>query len=137
MATSKSVGSTPNTFSLSGFVAVEATIKSFDKSAVARFPLSVSRKETKGEETIRKSTLINCEVWSANADSKRFALLKKGQLVVISGYIKPENYTDRNGVQQSRITFVCTSVANPSADRAEKTAKAEPVAVAETEPAPF
>lgn len=126
----------PNQFSLTGFVAVDATIKSFDKSAVARFPMSVSRRESKGEEVVRKSSLINCEVWSANAESKRFALLKKGQLVVISGYIKPENYTDRNGVEQSRITFVCTSVASPSTEKKPK-AKAEKPAEPVTEEVPF
>lgn len=127
----------PNTFSLTGFVAVDANVRSFDKSAVARFPMSVSRRENKGQETIRKSALINCEVWSANAESKRFALLKKGSLVVINGYIKPEEFTDRNGQKQQRITFVCTSVAKPSTDKAPKTA--EPVAVAEavTEEVPF
>ena len=92
----------PNTFSLTGFVAVDANVRSFDKSAVARFPMSVSRRENKGQETIRKSALINCEVWSANAESKRFALLKKGSLVVINGYIKPEEFTDRNGQKQQR-----------------------------------
>lgn len=127
----------PNTFSLTGFVAVDANVRSFDKSAVARFPMSVSRRENKGQETIRKSALINCEVWSANAESKRFALLKKGSLVVINGYIKPEEFTDRNGQKQQRITFVCTSVAKPSTDKATKSA--EPVAVAEavTEEVPF
>ena len=90
----------PNTFSLTGFVAVDANVRSFDKSAVARFPMSASRRENKGQETIRKSALINCEVWSANAESKRFALLKKGSLVVINGYIKPEEFTDRNGQKQ-------------------------------------
>lgn len=99
--------------------------------------MSVSRREGKGQETIRKSALINCEAWSANAESKRFALLKKGSLVVINGYIKPEEYTDRNGQKQQRITFVCTSVAKPSTDKAPK-AEA-PVAVAQeaTEEMPF
>lgn len=126
----------PNQFSLTGFVAVDATIKSFDKSAVARFPMSLSRRESKGDEVVRKSCLLNCEVWSATAESKRFALLKKGQLVVISGYIKPENYTDRNGAEQSRITFVCTSVASPSTEKKSK-AKAEKPAEAVTEGVPF
>lgn len=128
----------PNQFTLTGFVAVDATIKSFDNSAVARFPLSVSRKETIGEETTRKSALINCEVWSKESNSARFDLLKKGQLVVISGYIKPENYTDRNGVAQSRITFVCNSVSKPSTEKKAKTeAVAAPVAEPVTEDVPF
>ena len=41
-----------NSFNLSGYVAVNANIRNFEKSSVARFPLSVSRTETNGDETI-------------------------------------------------------------------------------------
>lgn len=117
---------------------MDADTKSFNNSAVARFPISVSRRETKGEETIRKSSLINCECWAKDASSKRFALLKKGQLVVINGYIKPEEWQTAQGEKRSRITFVCTSIAKPTTDKASAKAT-EPVAVAEpvTEEVPF
>lgn len=103
----------PNNFNLSGFVAVSATIKSFENSSVARFPLSISRKDTIDGVETRKSALINCECWAKDADSARFALLQKGTLVNISGYIKPDEYTDRNGQKQQRIIFCVTSVSQP------------------------
>ncbi len=105
----------PNNFNLTGFVAVSATIRSFENSSVARFPLSISRRETAadGSET-RKSALISCECWSKTADSARFALLQKGTLVSISGYLRPDEYTDREGNRQQRVVFVATSVARPS-----------------------
>ena len=43
-----------NSFNLSGFVAVNANIRNFEKNSVARFPLSISRTETNGDETTRK-----------------------------------------------------------------------------------
>lgn len=132
--------SQPNQFSLTGFVAVDATIKSLNNSAVARFPMSLSRRENKGEEIVRKSSLITCEIWSKDSDSKRFSLLRKGQLIVINGFIKPEEYTDRSGVKRNSITFVCTSVAAPCTDMAAKTAMTVPtVPIAEAVPevAPF
>ena len=103
----------PNNFNLSGFVAVNATIKSFENSSVARFPLSISRKDTVDGVETRKSALINCECWAKNADSARFALLQKGTLVTISGYLKPDEYVDRNGQKQQRIIFCVTSVSQP------------------------
>ena len=42
-----------NSFNLSGFIAVDAQIREFTNSAVARFPLSISRKEENGETTTR------------------------------------------------------------------------------------
>lgn len=111
MATTKSTNNqSANSFNVNGFVAVDATIKSFDKSSVARFPLSISRTEGEGDNKVRKSCLVNCEVWADNNDTSRFELLKKGQLVAISGYFLPEEYTDRNGAKQSRLTFRCTTV---------------------------
>ncbi|MCC8115098.1 MAG: single-stranded DNA-binding protein [Bacteroidales bacterium] len=110
--------SNPNNFNLSGFVAVNATIRSFEKSSVARFPLSISRKEGEGDQAVRKSALINCECWDKNASSPRFDLLKKGTLVSISGYIRPDEFTDKEGKLQQRIVFVVTSVSVPA--KAEK-----------------
>ena len=99
-----------NSFNLTGYIAVNAQIREFEKSAVARFPLSISRTETSGEESVRKSALINCECWRKQADANTFDLLKKGQLVQVSGFIRPEEWTDEDGTKHSRIVFVVTSV---------------------------
>ncbi len=109
---------TNNQFTISGFVAVEATVKNFDNSVLAKFPLSISSKDTVNGAEIRKSALINVEVWTKNEEDPRITLLKKGTLVEISGFIKPDEYTDRNGAKQQRIIFVATSVAKPAAKEA-------------------
>ena len=103
-----------NSFSLTGYVAVEATVKSFDKSAVARFPLSISRTEANGDEQVRKSALINCECWRKSAEADTFDLLKKGKLIQISGFVKPEEWTSEDGSRHNRIIFVVTSVTDPA-----------------------
>ena len=61
-----------NSFNLSGFVAVNANIRNFEKNSVARFPLSISRTETNGDETTRKSALVNCECWRKSEEASRF-----------------------------------------------------------------
>ena len=108
---------TNNSFNLSGFVAVNAKVRSFDKSAVARFPLSISRTETVGEEQVRKSALINCECWRKTGDTSVFDLLQKGKRVQLSGFIRPDEWTAEDGTKHNGIIFVVTS--------AEEAAKAE------------
>lgn len=103
-----------NSFNLSGFVAVNANIRNFEKSSVARFPLSVSRTETNGDETIRKSALVNCECWRKSEEASTFELLKKGKLVQVSGFIRPEEWTSEDGTKHNRIVFVATSVSELS-----------------------
>jgi single-strand DNA-binding protein len=91
---------------------------------VARFPLSISRTEMNGEESVRKSALINCECWRKQADADTFELLKKGQLVQLSGYIRPEEWIDEDGTKHSRIVFVATSVSEVKASEVPEEKKA-------------
>lgn len=130
MAQTKSNIGCPNNFNVSGFVAVDARITNFAKSSVARFPLSISavKKDKDGNET-RQSVLINCEVWASAEDQSRLDMLKKGRLLTLGGYFLPEEYDNKNGEHQSRLTFRCTSVAKPVSKKA-KGSKAEPVAEA-------
>ena len=95
-----------NSFNLSGFVAVNANIRNFEKNSVARFPLSISRTETNGDETTRKSE-----------EASTFELLKKGKLVQVSGFIRPEEWTSEDGTKHSRIVFVATSVSELSTEK--------------------
>lgn len=106
--------STNNSFNLRGFVAVNAQVREFGNSAVARFPLSISRKEGDGDNTTRKSALINCECWRKSVSASTFDLLKKGKLLQLSGFIKPEEWTSEDGGKHSRIVFVVTSVSEPA-----------------------
>lgn len=110
-----------NSFNLSGFVAVNAQIREFEKNAVARFPLSISRTETNGNESTRKSALVNCECWRKSAEASTFDILKKGKLVQVSGFIRPEEWISEDGAKHNRIVFVVTSVNEPSSkDKAEE-----------------
>ena len=94
-----------NNFTVSGFVAVDAAVNSFDTSSVARFPLSISRKETVKGEEVRKSALATVEAWRKNDNTAEFELLKKGTLVTVEGYFKPDEFTGKDGKPQQRIIF--------------------------------
>ena len=106
-----------NTFAITGFVALDATVNKFQNNSVARFPLSISRKEKNGEEENRKSALLNIEVWSKNDNTNAFDLLKKGNLVTVEGYMKPEEWEQKTGTGEAKkynkIVFTATKVYEP------------------------
>jgi single-strand DNA-binding protein len=108
-----------NSVSLTGFIAVEAQVKEFEKSAVARFPLSISRTETNGDTQIRKSALISCECWNKNY----FDLFTKSKLLHLAGFLSPQEWTDETGTKHNRIIFVVTKVTDPAAEETKKPAK--------------
>ena len=98
-----------NTFSLSGYVANDAQIRNFDNASVARFAISVSRPEkNQAGETIYKSALINIEAWRKNESADSFGLLKKGELVTVAGYFKPEEWVTTDGKKNQRVILVAT-----------------------------
>ena len=98
-----------NSFSVSGFVATDATVKNFDTASVARFPLSISRTEQNAGQEVRKSALISVEAWRKN-DNMADDHLKKGQLVTVEGYFKPEEWDAADGKKQSRIILAAVKV---------------------------
>lgn len=96
-----------NTFELSGFLATDAQIRNFDTASVARFAISVSRAEkNQAGDTAYKSALINIEAWRKNENLDAFDRLKKGEHITISGYFKPEEWTDADGKKNQRIVLV-------------------------------
>lgn len=99
-----------NNFVVSGFVAVDATVNKFDTTSVARFPLSISRKETVKGEEVRKSALANVEAWRKNDNVAEFDCMKKGTLVTVEGYFKPEEYTGKDGNKHQTIIFNAVKV---------------------------
>jgi len=101
-----------NSFSVTGFVAADASIKQFTTASVARFSLAVGRMEKVGEETKRISAFLSMECWRKN-DSASFELLKKGQLLTVRGYVRPEEWTDKDGVKHNRIVMVANEVLEP------------------------
>ena len=51
-----------NEFSISAFVATVPEVKEFEKSSIARFCLSVSHTENKGDEKVTKTALLPVEI---------------------------------------------------------------------------
>ena len=99
-----------NNFAVSGFVAVDAQVHQFDSAGVARFPLSINRKETVNGQEVRKSALLNVEAWRKNDNAAEFELLKKGNLVTVEGYFKPEEYTDKDNKKVQRVVLAATKI---------------------------
>ena len=99
---------TVNSFAVTGFVSKDAEIRQFTTSSVARFPLAIGRSNGKeGEEAVRISALMNIEAWRKN-ESASFDLLKKGTMLTVEGYFKPEEWADQTGVKHNRISMVAT-----------------------------
>ena len=95
-----------NNFAVTGYVAKDAEVYQFTNTSVARFPLAVARQEKIGEETKRISAFMNIEAWRKNENSGAFDQLTKGTLLTVEGYFKPEEWTDKDGVQHNRIVTV-------------------------------
>ena len=112
-----------NSFSITGFIAKDAEIRTFTNNSLARFPLAISRQETKGSETTRVSAFLNVEVWRKNG-SASFELLKKGTMLTVEGHMKPEEWTDRNGVKQNGIKWIAQKFYE-AVDKPEKAEKPE------------
>lgn len=115
-----------NNFAVSGFVGKDAEIRQFANASVARFSLAVSRQEKNGAETKRVSAFINVEAWRKSG-SASFELLKKGTLLTIEGYLKPEEWTDKNGMKQNGIKFVAKKFYE-AVEKQEKAEKPQPKA---------
>lgn len=114
-----------NSFQLSGFIGKDAAVRNFDSASVARFPIAVSRADKKGEETTYTSAFVNIEAWRKNESLDSFDILKKGTLITVEGYFRPEEWTDSDsGERHSRITMVATKFyQTPEKEDAEKPEK--------------
>ena len=98
-----------NSFAVTGFIGKDAEIRSFQTASVARFSIAISRAEKEGEETTYVSSFMGVEAWRKNEALDSFDVLKKGNLVTVEGYFKPEEWTDaESGAKRSRIVMVAT-----------------------------
>ena len=111
-----------NNFAVTGFVAKDAEIRQFTNASVARFPLAIARQEKNGEETNRVSALMNVEAWRKNENAGSFDQLTKGTLLTVEGYFKPEEWTDKDGVQHNRIVTVAVKF-YPAVEKEEEPAE--------------
>lgn len=104
-----------NSFVVSGYIVKDAEIRNFKSASVARFPISISRPETKGNETVYHSAIVTIEAWKKNENTAEFDLLKKGTVITVEGYFRPEEW-EKDGKKQSRIVFLATKF-YPASDK--------------------
>lgn len=91
-----------NSFVLTAYVCADPSIKCFENSSVARFPISVF--QANGDRSA--SALINVECWRKNEHADRiFALLKKGVRLTFSGFFKPNQWGTH-----SRVILHCNRI---------------------------
>ena len=99
---------TTNNFSVTGRIGQDAKVNQFATASVARFGIAISRKETVNGEEKRTTAFLNVEAWRKNENASAFDQLKKGQLVTLEGYFKPEEY-EKDGKKVQHIVFAVTS----------------------------
>ena len=116
-----------NSFVVSGFVSNEPQVRSFETASVARFSIAVSRSEKKGEETTYTSAFMAVEAWRKNEATDSFDRIKKGELLTVKGYFKPEEWTDgETGQKRNRIIMVAVEFyPTPEKEEDEKAAPAD------------
>ena len=55
------------------------------------------------------SAFIGIEAWRKNEAVDSFGVLKKGELITVEGYFKPEEWTDsKSGEKRDRVIMVAT-----------------------------
>lgn len=95
-----------NKFTVTGYVGKDAEIRNFKTSSVAHFLLAVSRSEK--DNTSYVSAFMSMEAWRKNENLESFNILKKGNLITVEGYFKPDEWTDETGKKRNRIVFVAS-----------------------------
>ncbi len=101
-----------NSTVVSGFVATEPKITTCTEASVIRFALAVSNRVTNkatGEVT-RQSSLITVEKWAKNTNLSSFDAIRKGILVEVKGYLKPNEWKNAEGESRHRIVLAARSV---------------------------
>jgi single-strand DNA-binding protein len=93
-----------NSFEISGYVGF-TEIRSFEKNNVCRFSLAISNKN-KEEKT---TAFLYAEAW--RRELKYLEPIEKGKLITISGYFKPEEWTDSDGQKHNRTVLVAKTFA--------------------------
>ena len=98
-----------NSFAVTGFVGKDAEIRKFENASVARYSIVVRHGEKDSENSA--SAFLSAETWRKNEDTSTFDLIKKGKMITLEGFFKPEEWTDaETGAKRNRITLVATKV---------------------------
>lgn len=75
-------------------------------NSVARFSVAIVRNEKDGEDNKRTSAFIQVEAWRKNEKAETFNVLKAKTHITVEGYFRPEEWTDKDGKKQQRVTLV-------------------------------
>ena len=88
-----------------------------------RFTVAINRPYQKDRE--QETDFISCQAWKNTADfvSRYFS---KGKPIVVEGSLRNNNYTDKNGVKQSRIDVLVTSVEFTINDNSQQQVQSQP-----------
>lgn len=100
---------TMNNFAISGFVVNDARVKNFEKANVARFGLSFRSTEKRGDQEIKKSSILDMETWIKKEDTATLDMLKKGSLIKVDGFFKADSYT-KDGKEVHKTIFAVTKI---------------------------
>lgn len=76
-------------------------------TSTCRFTVAVNRPYQKDRQ--QEADFISCQAWKNTADfvSRYFS---KGKPIVVEGSLRNNNYTDKNGVKQSKMDVLVTGV---------------------------
>ena len=78
-------------------------------SARLNFSIAVNRSKKQGDQWIDEVSYLNFTCWGSVAENmKKF--LHKGSKVCVTGFIKQERWTDKDGKNQSRLSLVAEQV---------------------------
>ena len=94
-----------NVFTLTGNIGNDAKVTEVGNARKASFSIAV-RENPKSKEP--KTSWFNLEAWR-NSNAEDFDILKKGRFLKVSGYLKRDQYKDKNGNDVDRILLVATS----------------------------
>ncbi len=117
---------TVNNFQISGFVVNNATINQFTTATIARFGLAVRRTEKNGDQENKVSAILNIEAWKSNEAADAFNILTKGKRLMVEGYFKPEEWTDKDNVNHNTIKLVATKFSEVTEEEKKEETPEEP-----------
>ena len=102
---------TNNNFTVTGIVAMDATVKNNGNGSVwAKLTLSIrtTKKDKDGNEK-KISALQDIEVGTKEG-SPKLDLLKKGTLVKVQGFFEPRTYTGKDEKEHFALSWKATSI---------------------------
>ena len=102
---------TNNNFTVTGIVAMDATVKNNGNGSVwAKFPLSIRTTHKDKDSNEKKiSALQDIEVGTKEG-SPKLDLLKKGNLVKVQGFFEPRTYTGKDKKEHFALSWKATAI---------------------------